>query len=445
MTVADVRHLIDTARRVMPPDEDDLAVGPSAAEARFAVVPICDLAAAQPPAPHFWWHDYLPAGVVTILGAHGGTGKSMLALMLAVAIATGRPLFDVQTRQGVVAYFSGEDPAEVLRHRLAWICGRLGVNPAELEGRLLLLDATVTDPVLYAEVAVGGRRYGETTAVYAELRAFIGAQGVDVLIVDNASDTFDASEIDRAKVRAFMRALARIAQERAGAVLLLAHVDKGTSRGERSGSEGYSGSTAWHNSARSRLYLAREKDGCLRLEHQKANLGRMREPMLLEWPQGGLPQPLQATQPVVQAISDRNHMRALLRLIHEFTERGEFVTTATAGRTNAVVAMGKEPSFPKLAAADIFDLLRRAERSQQLQRVAYKGSDRKPRERWEVTPEGCRFADIAANAANAANGVSEPFPAGPAEPAANAANAANAALGGVGAERAHSLGSEWAR
>lgn len=83
----------------------------------FERVPVADLAGVAPPAPTYWWQGLVPAGHVTLLGAHGGTGKSMLALMLACAVAAGLPLFGVATRRAVVAYFSAEDPSSVARHR----------------------------------------------------------------------------------------------------------------------------------------------------------------------------------------------------------------------------------------------------------------------------------------------------------------------------------------
>jgi hypothetical protein len=43
----------------------------------------------------------------------------------------------------------------------------------------------------------------------------------------------------------------------------------------------YSGSTAWHNSARSRLFMVRNKDGTLTLDHQKNNLGLCHEQITL--------------------------------------------------------------------------------------------------------------------------------------------------------------------
>lgn len=357
--------------------------------AMFKVVPVADLASAEPPPVMYWWDGYMPAGVVTMLGAHGGAGKSTVALALAVCIAMGMPLFGVATRRGAVAYFSGEDPEDLIRFRLRRICTKLGVDPAELDGRLYPLDATAFDPVLFHEITAGARRMAATTPAYAELRAFVAARDIDVLIVDNASDTFEASEIDRSRVRAFMRALARIAQDRAGAVLLLAHVDKGTSRGDRTGSEGYSGSTAWHNSARSRLYLTREKDGGLRLEHQKSNLGRMREPLTLEWPEGGIPQAVEGLSPTVQGIADRNDIRALLGLLHEFYLRGEFAATSTNSPANVARMLAGQSGYPKRKPGEVFDLLRDAERKGLIERQAFRNADRKERERWGLTRAGC--------------------------------------------------------
>lgn len=408
--------------------------------ALFKVVPVADLAEVEPPPVSFWWDGYMPAGVVTMLGAHGGTGKSTVALTLAVCITQGLPLFDVPTRRGRVAYFSGEDPEDLIRLRLRRICTKLDVDPADLDGKLFPLDATAFDPVLFHEVTVDARRMGTTTPAYADLRSFVAAQSIDVLIVDNASDTFDASEIDRSRVRAFMRSLARIAQERAGAVLLLAHVDKGTSRRDRSDSEGYSGSTAWHNSARSRLYLSRDKDGSLRLEHQKANLGRMREPLTLEWPEGGIPQLVEALSPVVQGISDRSDTRALLRLIADHEVRGEPVSTATSGPVTAVMTLRDAATYPaRLRPGEAFELLRDAERRGLLQRVSYMNSQRKTRERWGLTAAGRDFAGLAqvAQVAQVAAPVETSATANRPAPVAQVA-----APGGVGGLMAHTTGAE---
>lgn len=400
----------------------------------FTIVPTADLAHAQPPAPEYWWANYLPAGVVTLLGAHGGAGKSTIALMLAVCVSQGLPLFGIPTKRGRVAFFSAEDPASLVRYRLHTICRFLHVDPAALDGWLHALDATAGEPTLFHEVNHKGSKQGQTTPTYAALRDYFDRHHIDVLLVDNASDAFDASEIDRSRVRGFVRALARAAQTRAGAVLLLAHVDKGTSRGERAGTESYSGSTAWHNSVRSRLYLSRDKDGTLLLEHQKHNLGKLCEPLSLRWPEGGLPLVDLPTQPFVQHIADSVNTKALLKLIHEFSERGEHVGTATTSRTHAGKLLRGQQGFPtKLRDPELFDLLRLAERRGLLVRALVRSQGRgHEKEVWTVTQSGADLAGIIFPAPTAPTAPTSEVGAACAEGAEACADCADLGAGGVG-------------
>lgn len=418
----------------------DLATGGDLAPQHFSRVPVADLLDAAPPPPLYWWHGLVPGGHVSSLNAHGGVGKSMVALMMAASMVEGVPLFGIPTRRARVAYFSAEDPASVVRYRLHLICNTMGLDPAELADGLHILDATAGDPALFREVSAAGTRQGITTAAYTALGEYLATHDINVLIVDNASDTFEASEIDRARVRAFMRSLSKLAQPDRG-VLLLAHVDKGTSRGDRTDTEGYSGSTAWNNSARSRMYLSRDKDGALLLQHQKHNLGPLHAPLRLCWPPGGVPMVDSPMDGIVQHIADSTDTKALLRLIHEFNERGEFVGTATTSRTHAGKLLRGQPGFPSRLKKDgeVFDLLRQAERRSLLERCEFKGKDRKPRERWELTPKGREIAGIAATAATSRDLDSSAVAQCPQEPAATAATSPP---GGVGQERAHAEGPE---
>lgn len=395
---APVAEVIEAARRRL--DHIEAAVPARAAGSPFAVIPVSSLIDQE--APTFIWEGLIPANHVTLLAAHGGTGKSLVALLLAVSVAMDLPLFNVPTRQGPVVFFSGEDDGPLLRHRLRSICDRMSINPVDLDGKLHLIDATAHDPVLFSQP---DRSKSGTTPTYDALRAYVREVKPVLLILDNASDVFAGSEIDRTAVRAFMRHAALLGRDVGAAVLLLAHVDKTTSRGSGpKNTEGYSGSTAWSNSARSRLFMSRAEDGSITLEHQKSNLGKLRDPIRLFWPEGGLPQVDEEFGPVVQGIADRNHEKVLLKLIHEYTQRGEHVSSATTSRTHAAKLLKHEPTYPaRLKDAEVFDLLRRCERTGYLERINYKGADRKPRERWSVTKAGMDFAGInAATAATAA-------------------------------------------
>jgi len=369
-----------------------------AATPPWRVVPLDDLDSADLPPQAWAWQGYIPATEVTMLGAHGGTGKSTVALMLAAATATGQPLFGVPTRAAPVVIFSAEDGADTLRRRLRHVLRSMGLTVADIAGRVTVLDATNGAPELGAPmVTASGLHTFCATPTGEQLRRFMADKPGALLIVDNASDAMGGNENARPEVRAFVRLLVSMVRDTGGAVLLLAHVDKGTSRGERTGSEGYSGSTAWHNSARSRLYLSRDKEsGGLLLEHQKNNHGPLREPLRLVWPADGLPtldQPLSGT---VQRIASDNDTRSLLRLVHEFTSRGEFVSTAASGPACITVALRSATGYPKrMQAGDVLEALRRAERKGWIERVAYVNPARKARERWQVTPEGCAAADVA--------------------------------------------------
>ena len=119
------------------------------------------------------------------------------------------------------------------------------------------------------------------------LAQLVAKLNIGLVIIDNASDAYDDDEIKRARVRAFVRSLRRHIARPGRAVLLLAHINKASAIGGRnSGTEDYSGSTAWHNSARSRLSLIPDPNGTLAIEHLKANLGAKAEPVQMEWREG---------------------------------------------------------------------------------------------------------------------------------------------------------------
>ena len=148
---------------------------PSAAP--FVRVAVADVFASPPPAPQFWVDGLVPAGAATLFNGHGGVGKSWLALQLAVALASGSEFLALKARRARVLFFSAEDAAGVLRHRLHRILRRLGIEPADIGERLHILDATVADPALYRQA---GRRAGKT-ATWEALRCYIAENCIDPL------------------------------------------------------------------------------------------------------------------------------------------------------------------------------------------------------------------------------------------------------------------------
>lgn len=433
----ELRRLVEGATRVFAP-----AVEESIAEP-FRVV---DMAALERDehTPQGWaWDGYIPAEQATLAGGHGGAGKSTFAVHVGACVAMGAPAFGRATQRARVLFFSGEDPASLVLARLRRICHQLAFPLSEVRQWVQVLDACELDPVLFAERRIEGVRHGIATATYRALAEYIEREQFGLVIIDNASDVFDADEINRSMVRAFIRQLVQLVRPHGGAVLLLAHVDKLTSRaGKQAGAEAYSGSTAWHNSVRSRLFLLEHEPGELELLHQKSNLGPKQPPLRLEWPKDGIMQLPVAAGGFVAAIEAKNDTRALLELLHEFATRGEYVSTATHSRTNAALLLAREKCFPThLKAPDVFDLLRSAERAGLIRRDQYRNTERKPRERWRLTAQGFGLIGVTAFELN---GVAPGAPSAPSEQlaaesaaGAPAAPGAPCAHGGYGGERAH--------
>ena len=415
----------------------------------FPRVSIADIYSAPSPEPAFIWAGRIPRGHVTLLGAHGGAGKSMLALQLAVAVATGSDFLGASTEQGRVLFFSGEDGAPVLRHRLGFIAAHFGASPRMLAESLTILDAT-DEPGLYREVSQFGTRTGETTPGYSRLAAIIAEVRPALIVVDNASDVFEASENDRTQVRAFMRRLRQLFSDEGAvgalpAILLLAHIQKAATGGRHA--ESYSGSTAWHNSARSRLALTPDRDDATRLilSHDKLNLGpRTAEPLRLVRSHTGL---LMMDEGARDAAGEPTEppVDGLLKVLADFVERGEHVSAEQSAHTNAWKLCRPEPGFPKRAFPDagtLFATIRQMERDGLIEKGTYANAYRKERQEWLLTAKGYeRIGQSAPTAPTAPTYMDgAPSDVGALEPGALAPTAPTCGTRGMGGFLAQDVG-----
>lgn len=343
----------------------------------------------QEPATEHKIEHLLPERVVTLLAAHGGTGKSLLALSMAVALATGQPFAELACKRSRVLLLSCEDDDLVLRYRLDRVLQAAGMTDQALGDQLVVYDMTDRDSVLFA----GGREGGHLTPQYEWLKQRIEQHQADVVVIDNASDVFDGNEINRAQVRQFVRSLARLVRDRNGAVLLLAHVDKSTARGSAAGSESYSGSTAWHNSVRSRLFMA-EEDGHIVLRHEKANYGP-RAPDVHLVRSGPMLRPVseEAADPAAGMKRDME-LAAVLRLMVDFEQRGDRIATAPTAQNNPYRALSSEKGFPKaITKSRMGSVMRELERRSFIAKREERTADYKVRERWALTSDGLQWLE----------------------------------------------------
>lgn len=205
------------------------------------------------PARRWIIKNWIPLSKVTLLYGDGGTGKTLLALMLAVAVSLGHDFLGLKVTRGRVYALLGENDETDTHIALADICRHYGVGLGDLKGRVRIASRSGFDNVLmHFEKGTG-----KHTDLFKQLLADVTAFDADLVILETAADLFGGNENARGEVRQFVANCCEvIAKEANAAVVLCAHPSVA---GLRSG-DGTAGSTAWNNSARSRLYLRRDID-----------------------------------------------------------------------------------------------------------------------------------------------------------------------------------------
>lgn len=228
--------------------------------------------------------NIFPHRNVALLGGDGGVGKSLLAMQLALSCTTGSTWLGLTVMQGPVVYFSAEDDRDEIKIRLREISAAEGVDLEEAY-QLYPIYMAGEDAVLAFEKQ--GRL--EVTKLFQRLRRTLEELNPVLLILDNLADIFAGNENNRSLAKQFIGLLRGLAIEFDCVVLLLAH----PSLAGLSAGTGTSGSTAWSNSVRVRLYLTKpesaDADANDRvLEVKKANYGPAGTKLHMKWAKGRL-------------------------------------------------------------------------------------------------------------------------------------------------------------
>lgn len=216
--------------------------------------------------------DFIPHGEVVAIYGDGGVGKSFLSLQLLSSIVRGTPfLGKALAVDGPTMAFYSEDDTFEIRRRLRAIGAveaptKTGEEFEESLPGLFFQSRRALDSEI-ATFDSGGKAH--RTAFFHELVEAVREHRPSVLILDSTYSYFVGNQNDSAQVRQFITILSEIA-EMGTTVILISHPSQS---GKNSG-EGTSGSVAWSNSVRSRLYLhASDEDpkGVIRLAVMKGN------------------------------------------------------------------------------------------------------------------------------------------------------------------------------
>jgi len=346
-------------------------------------VNIADVMSAHVSAPRFVVDRLIPCGHLTLFGSHGGSGKSILALTIGAHVAAGVPWAGFAVQQCHVLYASLEDAGEIVRFRLRKIVEAYALDAAAVIGNLSIVDGSAGLTALMSERFAFGVRQLEPTATLVELRAAVGAAGL--ILIDNASDAFGGSENDRQQVRTFVRALAALGHANHAGVVLLAHIDKAAAKFGAAGNS-YSGSSAWHNSARSRLALVTKGAG-VTLVQEKLNLGKASDPVRLRWIDPGVLMP----DGGAADVSGSDDAQAVLHVISAAIRDGVTVSTARSGPATTQRILESVPEFPPHLRGthgrdDFWAAITDLQRSGRIVVEEYRTAARHARERFVIAP-----------------------------------------------------------
>lgn len=293
------------------------------------------------PIPERDWYveGMIPCRQVTNLSGDGGSGKTLIALQLIACAALGTDWFGKPVKAGPTLYLGAEDEANELHMRLAAIVQGEGHQLADLKD-VRLIPMADRDALL-AEPEKSGKM--KPTPLFKRLKMEAEKLRPKLIVVDPAADLFGGNEIDRGQVRGFVAMLRALAIELDCAVMMLSHPSL-TGLMQRTGS---SGSTAWRNSVRSRLYLEvpvyddKPHPTKRTLIVQKTNYGELGQEFGLRWDSGRYVL-CNGDDPHQVALEQKASEKLFLSLLKAITEEGRNVGVAT-GTTYAPSQMIKHP------------------------------------------------------------------------------------------------------
>ena len=301
----------------------------------------------EEPVPERNWfiRDRIPIRQPVLLSGEGSVGKSLITQHLLAATALGRDWLGMLPEPGGAWYLGAEDDERELRIRLEMIRKHFGVSYADL------VEADFRMKSLFGEDAVLGapNRNGiiEPTALFEQLFEEAADAKPKAIALDASADVFAGDEINRSQVRQFVGLLRKLAGAIDGAVILLSHpsltgINTGT---------GISGSTAWHNSVRARMYLTSPKlepgeqpDSDLReLAFKKNQYGPIGEPIILRY-RNGLYLPEAGISGLDKLAAEQQAEEVFLGLLTQFTRQGRNVSHTKTAPTYAPAEFVKDPA-----------------------------------------------------------------------------------------------------
>jgi RecA-family ATPase len=177
------------------------------------------------PLRDFVYAELLLGGYVTVCAGPGGTGKSVLSIVMAVSVALGRELIPgyKMKRARNVLMLNNEDDKYELQRRITAVCACYDIDLRELENRLWVRSG-YSYPAMVA--SIGPDKRVKATPEVELIIDFCKANHVDLIICDPFISTHNVNENDNVEMNMVVQIFKHICAQTNAAVLLIAHTKK---------------------------------------------------------------------------------------------------------------------------------------------------------------------------------------------------------------------------
>jgi hypothetical protein len=180
--------------------------------------------------PRIWYmKDRFIAGFISLIVSPGGTGKSTLTMLDAIALATGQPLSGYEVPNAVPVWlYNVEDPIEELFRRMIALSMHHKLPLANLND--IHISSGDEVPLVMAKANKDGVHINQDAIV--TVTNYIRQNGIKVMIVDPFVQTHEVNENDNMQIVNVVRAFGQIARATNCSICFVHHTRKPSGKGK---------------------------------------------------------------------------------------------------------------------------------------------------------------------------------------------------------------------